>query len=61
MALLSSIRSSLDRDKRKVQVTKLDEFTYRMPELGEISEFRTSWTRWQGRTFRARHSRSVCS
>ena len=42
MAPLSSIRSSLDREKRKVQVTKLDEFTHRMPELGEISEFISS-------------------
>ena len=42
MSLLSSIRSSLDKEKRKVQVTKLDEFTHHIPELGEISQFISS-------------------
>ena len=42
MSLLSSIRSSLDKEKRKVQVTKLDEFTHHIPELGKISQFISS-------------------
>ena len=42
VSLLSGLRLSLDKEKRKVQVTKLDEFTHHMPELGEISEFISS-------------------
>ena len=42
MSLLASVHSSLSKDKRKVQVTKLDKFAHSIPELGEVSNFISS-------------------
>ena len=44
VTLLASIRTSLSKDKRKAQVTKLDEFSHSQPELGEVSDFISSRT-----------------
>ena len=40
--LISSVLTSLSRQKRKVQVAKLDTFAHNVPELSDISDFITS-------------------